>query len=447
MEFGPPISSVEVEIPTEDECLVSEFKSTRAGCMASATSDMYKITCTKAEEQGERWHAICSINLIEDLFNQLSSASAEGYKPQISFPRKRVVTMFGIPLSPEEEVVRGGELQKWLEDLLTHFDELAPQTQFEIKKLFSFLEPETNDAEAEVAEKVAKEEANILAAEKAQEEAAELAEKEAADMAEKEAAAKAEKEAAELTEKEAAEKAEKEAAEMAEKEAAEKAAKEAAEMAEKEASEKAEQEAAEQAEQDRLANEAAQQEAADKAAKEAADNEAAEKAEAERKAAEEESSNAAQNAEGAEEKVEPVTKPQQVLDYEKALADKTAMSVQYLENGVRVMKHYPGRNRNISPKDKILILSCGKDPILTLRQRATSQKGKVAHLKAVENVERGHSRLAASDDRKDKTVTISTNDYVMSVQFSTDESANQFQETMKYLRYCGRHGLDPKEQV
>jgi len=303
--------------------------------MSSATSDMYKITCTKNPEQGgNQWSAICSISVIEDLLNQLRQYKQE-YEPQAPFPRKRVVSMFGLPLSPEEEEVRGKELQQWLEDVLTHFEDLAPEVQEEIKKLFSYLEPVPNEEPPATEDTVG---------------------------------------------------------EPPEQESNEKTEAEATEVAPKEEGPREEEKHPEPLEED-------------------------------------------------------ITPPV-IEEYKQALSENNAMEVSYLENGVRVLKHYPDRARSIKPKDKHMVLTCGEAPefslYFTLKQRPTAAKGKTLHLRSVTEYSLGHSGLANDSTVKDRVVTLYSEAYTMSVEFGNKETAQKFMATMKYLHFCARHGVDAK---
>jgi len=71
----------------------------------------------------------------------------DGYQVQEAFPRKRFIEYLGVALCLDEEELRGQELQRWLLDVLWHFDQLGPTSQNMVKNFFDPNPPQSSGAE------------------------------------------------------------------------------------------------------------------------------------------------------------------------------------------------------------------------------------------------------------------------------------------------------------
>jgi len=145
--------------------------------------------------------------------------------------------------------------------------------------------------------------------------------------------------------------------------------------------------------------------------------------------------------------------PHAIVDYKVAVRDKKAWPTLTLETGVSITKHYPDRSRGIAPRARMLYLNSSENPSLTTDAPGGSRKFKTIYVRGLTDVIRGidENQNFSKSSRKlldnQKVVTLKVQGYSLCMEFATATSTEQFLETMKYIRYCARKGINPADNI
>eukprot|EP00638_Chattonella_subsalsa_P005222 CAMPEP_0117752800 /NCGR_PEP_ID=MMETSP0947-20121206/11839_1 /TAXON_ID=44440 /ORGANISM="Chattonella subsalsa, Strain CCMP2191" /LENGTH=408 /DNA_ID=CAMNT_0005571547 /DNA_START=90 /DNA_END=1316 /DNA_ORIENTATION=+ len=383
VEFSGPFESCVVELPLEDEMNTQSPPQ----CFHSVTSDHFKVTVSKKVPE-YNWTVIRHIEDFRRLEQFLQNpGDDEAYKPPTEhFPTKKIVEVFGLPLSAQQEQERADELRVWLNDILGNFVTLTEETKGELKTFFSpspaSAEEEKDATEGEDADPVTDLPPSEPTAPEAPEE---LAQKEMAT-----AEGEAKNDAIGVEERK------NEGDPSQEKAAATEGAK---------------------AEDDKPTEEKAGLFTSFK--------------------------NILSGSPSPKEEEEAKPMPPRIQEYLEYAQTPNAITVQVLMEGRQCEKHYVGRDRSINPRGKVVWLSTQEPATIFIdsAKKATGRKG--VALKDIETIARGYATTNpnASTEANEKTVVVQSSSYTLAAAFSTYDDADGFQTTMRYLRYCTQQGL------